>query len=360
MPPRDDAGPAARQLDGRLGAGRAARRAGLAAAAGRRPAGARRGSTWPAGWSSRDNPLVARVLVNRLWKLAFGQGLVTTLDDFGSQGAWPTHPELLDWLAVEFVDGGWDVKAIAQADRDVGRPIGSRRAPREADRAARPGQPLARRGRTRSGSTPSWSATTPWRSAGCSSPEIGGPSVKPYQPPGYWVVPQLPQARVRRPTTATDQYRRGLYTYWQRTFLHPSLLAFDAPTREECAVAAAAVEHAAPGPRPAERPDLRRGGARAWPTRLIARGRDRRRRPGSTAPSGWPWPRPPRPAEVAVLLRLLREAPAAVPRRPGRGADAAGASASARLPPDLDPAELAAWTSVARVLLNLHETITRN
>ena len=128
----------------------------------------------------------------RLWKLVFGQGLVTTLDDFGSQGAWPTHPELLDWLACEFVDSGWDVKAMlkqmvmSQTYRQSSGRV-------RVDAAARPGQPLARAPEPRSGSTPSWSATTPWPISGLLSDEIGGPSVKPYQPPGYWVFLNFPK-----------------------------------------------------------------------------------------------------------------------------------------------------------------------
>ena len=91
------------------------------------------------------------------------------------------------------------------------------------------------RTKTVSGSTPSWCATTPWPVSGLLSGEIGGPSVKPYQPPGYWVFLNFP-TRDCVADKGDNQYRRGLYTYWQRTFLHPSLLAFDASTREECVV----------------------------------------------------------------------------------------------------------------------------
>ena len=247
---------------------------------------------------TRDNPLVARVMVNRLWKLAFGQGLVTTADDFGSQGTWPTHPELLDWLACRVRRQRLGRQGDAQADRDVGRPTASRPAASESTVSATPptaGSPA----RTASGSTPSWSATTPWPSAGCSPSEIGGPSVKPYQPAGYWVFLNFP-TREYHADHGDNQYRRGLYTYWQRTFLHPSLLAFDASTREECVVQRPRSNTPLQALVLLERPDLRRGGAG----------------PGRPAdPRGGHGPaarldrafrlalaRPPRPAEVAVLI----------------------------------------------------------
>ena len=165
--------------------------------------------------------------MNRLWKLFFGQGLSRTLDDLGSQGEWPTHPELLDWLAVEFVESGWDVKHLV-------RMLVTSATYRQASRASpelRERDPTTgcSRGRRASGSTPRWSATTRWPSAACSSRRIGGPSVKPYQPAGYWAYLNFPP-REWDDATGEDQYRRGLYTYWQRTFLHPSLLAFDAPS----------------------------------------------------------------------------------------------------------------------------------
>ena len=183
-------------------------------------------------------------------------------------------------------------------------------------------------GRAGSGSTPRSSATTPWRSAACSSAQIGGPSVKPYQPAGYWVAPQLPHARVQRRPRARPVPPRALH-----------LLAADVPAPEPAGLRrpdprgmhgpAAAVEHAAPGPGPAERPDLRRGGARARRADRSARA-GRTVEPGSTAPSDWRLARPPRPAEAAVLLRLLAKHQRAVPRRPDAAATSCWASASAR------------------------------
>ena len=191
-PAARDAGPAARQLARRDRRGRHARRAGVPA---------RRSAVKDRRATRLDLAQLADVAATTRWWPAssstgsgsslFGQGLVTTLDDFGSQGAWPTHPELLDWLAVEFLDSGWDVKhmlkLMVMSDTYRQSSRGRRAEPRSATRTTA-GWP----GRAASASTPRWCATTPWRSAACSSPQIGGPSVKPYQPAGYWAYLNFP------------------------------------------------------------------------------------------------------------------------------------------------------------------------
>ncbi len=302
---------------------------------------------------SGRNPLVARVMVNRLWKLAFGQGIVTTLDDFGAQGAWPTHPELLDWLAAEFVDGGWDVKAtvkrivMSEAYRRSSRP-------RELDRRLDPANRwLSRQNAFRLDAE--FVRDNALAISGRLAEPIGGPSVKPYQPAGYWSFLNFPR-REYHPDHGTNQYRRGLYTYWQRTFLHPSLLAFDASTREECVVQ-----------RPRSNTPLQAlvllndptyvEAARVLAARLIAEaGTD----PASRLDRAFrlALSRPPAAEESAILLDLVakherqyREDPASARELIGIG--------ETPVPPGLDAAELAAWTSAARAILNLHETITR-
>src|SRR5690606_33438519 len=181
--------------------------------------------------TSPEHPLVARVMVNRLWYLFFGQGIVKTLDDFGSQGAWPTHPELLDWLAVEFIESGWDVKHIvrlivsSETYRQSSRPT-----PEQLERDPE-NRLFARQGRFRLDAE--FIRDNALYTSGLLSLKIGGPSVFPYQPEGFWSFLNFP-LREWHASTGEDQYRRGLYTWRQRTLPHPSLTAFDASSREEC------------------------------------------------------------------------------------------------------------------------------
>ena len=181
---------------------------------------------------SRENPLTARVVVNRLWKQFFGIGLSKTLDDLGSQGEWPVYPELLDWLACDFMDSGWNVQHMI-------RTIVLSRTYRQASPASKElltrdpdNRELARQSRFRLDAE--LVRDNALAISGLLVPKIGGPSAKPYQPEGYWENLNFP-ARTYVADTGENQYRRGLYTWWQRSFLHPSLVAFDAPSREECA-----------------------------------------------------------------------------------------------------------------------------
>jgi len=303
---------------------------------------------------ANDNPLVARVMVNRLWKLVFGQGLVTTPDDLGSQGTWPTHPELLDWLAGQFVESGWKVKTMLKLMVMSETYRQSSSASPEMHLRDPGNRWLARQNRFRLDAE--LVRDNALAISGLLSSEIGGPSVKPYQPPGYWIFLNFPK-RDYQPDKGENQYRRGLYTYWQRTFLHPSLLAFDASTREEC------VDQRPRSNTPLQSLVLLNDptyveAARTFATRLIGQ--------GGSDPSvrlehafRLAVARPPRPEEVMVLLGLVRKHTDQYKADPAAARALLGIGESPT-PSDIDPAELAAWTSVARVLLNLHETISRN
>ena len=206
--------------------------------------------------ASRDNPLTARVAVNRIWKLFFGQGLARSLEDLGSQGEWPTHPELLDWLAVEFMDHGWDVKHVVR----LMVTSGTYRQTSVATPGLKEVDPFnrlyARQSRYRLDAEAV--RDNALAVAGLLSPEVGGPSVKPYQPAGYWDALNFPP-RTWQASNGAEQYRRGLYTHWQRSFLHPSLQSFDATSREECTAERSRSNIPTAGVGAAQRPELCRG-----------------------------------------------------------------------------------------------------
>ncbi|MEM9479879.1 MAG: PSD1 and planctomycete cytochrome C domain-containing protein [Verrucomicrobiota bacterium] len=180
---------------------------------------------------SRENPLTARTFVNRVWHQFFGRGLAPVLDDLGSQGGWPEHGELLDWLTVEFMESGWDVKHLVRTivtsstyrqsskgspemlDRDPYNELLARQTPRRLDAEFVRDHALA--------------------VSGLLNRSLGGPSAFPYQPPGYYTPLNFP-IRSYQASIGEDQYRRGLYTHWQRTFFHPMMANFDAPSRDEC------------------------------------------------------------------------------------------------------------------------------
>lgn len=307
-----------------------------------------------ANWiASEENPLTARVFANRVWKLLFGAGLSVHVGDLGAQGDWPSHPELLDWLAAEFIRSKWDVKHLvktivtSQAYRRSSAVTAE-----ELDRDPF-NRWLARQGRWRldaefvRDSVLSVSALLDSR--------IGGRSVKPYQPAGYWAYLNFPQ-REWDTGNSPDIYRRGLYTHWQRQYLHPSLAAFDAPCREECTV-----------DRPRSNTPLQAlallndpsfvEAAKGLAQRIILEGGS-----DDSARLGWAislvLTRPPREGEIDVLQSLLRK------HRQEFAADEVSAKGLSEVGPfrasaPVSAAELAAWTSVSRVLLNLHEFINR-
>ena len=180
--------------------------------------------------TSPNNPLTARVIVNRVWKMHFGRGLVATVEDFGSQGRLPTHPELLDWLATQFVQSGWDVKALHRQivlsgtfrQASQGTPELVRRDPENQWLARGPSVRLPAE----------HIRDSALAASGLLVPTIGGPSVKPYQPEGLWEQSGTGQTYVQ--DTGDKLYRRSLYTFWRRTSPPPAMSTFDAVSREVC------------------------------------------------------------------------------------------------------------------------------
>ena len=304
--------------------------------------------------TSAENPLVARVFVNRLWALLFGVGLANSLEDFGAQGEWPEHPELLDWLAVEFRESGWDVKHVV-------RLIVLSRAYRQSS-AASPAL-LARDPENRL-----FARQTAFRLpaeiirdnalavSGLLVDRLGGDAARPYQPAGYYQFLNFPK-REYQADAGANQYRRGVYVHWQRQFLHPMLKAFDAPSREECTARRPQSNTPLAALASLNDPSAIEA-ARVFAARMISE---------SSGDEGerirWAWrtalSREPSAAEIETLLKLYRYQHA----RYAADRNAAGkllAVGLAPLPPEFDAAELAAWTAVARAILNLHETITRS
>jgi hypothetical protein len=291
-------------------------------------------------------------MVNRLWKLFYGQGIARSLEESGTQGEWPTHPELLDWLAAEF-QSTWDVKHIVRlmVTTSAYRQSAQERAYlRERDPLNRL---LARQSRFRLDAE--FIRDTALSISGLLVPKIGGPSVKPYQPPGYWAALNFPPREWIK-DSGDKQYRRGLYTHWQRTFPHPAMIAFDAPSREECTCER---------PRsniPQQALVLLNDPEFVEAARALAQKALKEGGPDDTQRIHWMWERAtsrlPNAEETQVLLQLLqrhrqhyRDQPAAAQQLLKVG--------DHPVPSDWPAAEIAAWTNVARAILNLHETITR-
>jgi hypothetical protein len=301
------------------------------------------------------NPLTARVMVNRLWQSAFGTGLVRTAEDFGVQGELPSHPELLDWLATEFVSSGWNVKSMMRLLVTSATYRQDSRASSEI-RAMDPDNRLLARG-PRHRLSAEVIRDQALAVSGLLLDPLGGPSVKPYHPPGlYEQVVAGSSADTYKQDHGPSLYRRTLYTYWKRSVPNPALLLFDMPLRETCAVRRARTTT------PLQALDLLNDptyveAARALGQRMIREG-------GSSAESrlqlGFRFiaARSPRPRELEVLIRGLQRAMATY------RADPAGAAELLRVgesKPDgsIEAAELAAYTTVASTLLNLDEAVTR-
>ena len=302
---------------------------------------------------AKDNPLTSRALVNRTWKLFFGHGLSRRLDDLGGQGEPPTHPELLDHLAADFRDNGWDVKRLIKkmvTSRTYRQSSLVSPGLRQKDPTNRL---FARQARFRLDAE--FVRDTSLSISGLLIDTIGGPSVKPYQPAGYWRHLNFP-ARKWQASKGNDLYRRGLYTFVCRSFPHPAMVAFDAPSREECV---------------AERPrsnipqqalvllndPVFVESARALAERILfeSKGNDRERLAQAFRLA---LTRQPLPQESEVLIELLKQQRVRYKEDP-EAAKKLVSIGMKTIAPNLAVSDLAAWTSVSRAILNLYETTAR-
>jgi hypothetical protein len=297
-----------------------------------------------------SNPLTARVAVNRHWQMLFGTGLVKTTEDFGAQGEPPSHPELLDWLAVELRESGWDVKMLLRRIVTSSTYRQSSRLTPELLRRDPENRLLARGPRLRLSAE--MIRDQALAASGLLVERLGGPSIKPYQPAGLWR--ELADVEYHRDRGA-DLYRRGLYVYWKRTVAPPSLLTFDAAGREACNVRDTRTNT------PLQALNLLNDVTYAEAARVLA-GRVLRSAKGDkerlTLLFRLVLARRPAERELAILAAGLQRHRA---QYRGDRAAARQVVAAGDAPSDvaLDPAEQAAWSAVAAVVLNLDEAITR-
>jgi len=302
---------------------------------------------------SPGQPQAARVLSNRLWKLCFGTGISRVLDDLGSQGEFPVHPELLDRLAVELVESGWSIRHVL---RQIVHSSAYRQSSAGTQRLTEvdpQNRLVARQSRFRLEAEMVRDAAL--AVSGLLVHKLGGRSVKPYQPDGYYAHLNFP-LRTYASERGPEQYRRGVYMHWQRLFLHPMLLAFDAPSREECS----AERPISNTPRSAlallNDPTFVEA-ARVFAERIL-----RLESSDPVVRIEWAFrralAREPAAHEAALLAGLASRQLDRFARDP-QAARALIATGNYRVPADLDPALLAAWTMAARAILNLSEFITR-
>jgi len=302
-------------------------------------------ANWLTDVNNGNGLLTARVVANRFWYLLFGSGLSVSLDDFGGQGSPPDHPKLLDRLALEFTDSGWDV-------RELLKQIVMSRTYRQSSAWTAPlyladpeNRLLARQSSMRLSAE--MIRDNALQVSGLLVRDVGGPSVRPYQPVGYYRHLNFPK-RTYSHDEDDRQWRRGLYVHWQRQFLHPMLKAFDAPSREECTVQ-----------RPRSNTPLAAltllndptfvEAARAFAVRIVSETETTKSSDRLVFAFREALSRAPDEQEVILLTELLDHAESAAQK-----------AKDVVTQPEVKQMELAVWTMVARTILNLDELITRN
>ena len=311
---------------------------------------------------SPQNPFTARVFVNRKWREFFGTGISKVLEDLGSQGEWPTNPELLDWLAAEFMQPTvnaegthvWDVKHLIRTIVTSHTYRQTSMSNPQIDEKDPDNRLVARQSRFRVEAETVHDIAL--SVSGLLVDKFGGPSVKPYEPAGYLAAMNFPK-RDYSESHGDGLFRRALYTEWQRTFLHPSLLTFDAPTREECTVNRVSSNTPLQALVLLNDPIFVEA-ARAFAASAVSHG-------GKKFDERLDWAfqrvlnRIASKEERKILTELYKSG-----EKEYRTNEAAAAAldsiGESTLPKDVDKREVAAMTLVTRAILNLHETITRN
>ena len=299
-----------------------------------------------------SHPLTARVAVNRFWQLYFGDGLVKTSEDFGSQGARPSHPRLLDWLAVEFSEQGWDIKAL---QRRIVQSETYRQSSHvtPAGLARDPENRLFARG-PRFRLSAEMIRDQALAVSGLLHGEIGGPSVRPYQPAGLWK--EIASDTDYQQSHAGGLYRRSMYTYWKRTVAPPTMMTLDATAREACTVKRSRTNT------PLQSLALMNDVTFVEAARVLAQrvmlqldgdAESRLTRVFRQATA-----RKPSPQELQVLLKGWQHYMSEFQQRP-QDAQRLVSTGEFAVDTGLDPVQLAAYTAVASMVLNLDEVVTK-
>jgi hypothetical protein len=315
-----------------------------------------------ARWMTQpDHPLTARVAVNRIWALFFGQGIVKTTADFGSQGSWPSHPELIDWLAVEFVESGWDQKElIRKIVSSATYRQSSEATPEELERD--PDNELLARG-PRFRLAAEFVRDQALSLSGLLVPRVGGPSVQPYQPPGLWKeVSHFGSTPATKQVFVQDRgeklYRRSLYTIVKRTSPHPSMAAFDAPNREMCITERGVTNTPLQALVTLNDPQFAEA-ARVFAENLLQESGDGDERQRLQVAFEKITGRLPADAEINALASFLTDEFSRF-EQDHEAAALAVAVGEAPLDETLPVVDLAAWMQVSALLFNLSETLTRH
>ena len=298
--------------------------------------------------------LTARVMANRFWYLFFGTGITRTLDDFGGQGEPPANPKLLDNLAVAFYADGWDIKSLIRqivTSRSYRQSSITPKTLRERDPD---NQLVARQSRFRLSAE--FVRDNALAISGLLATQTASKPVKPYQPVGYYRHLNFPR-RTYAADKDANQWQRGVYVHWQRMFLHPMLKAMDAPTREECTPQRPRSNTPTAALVLLNDPTFIEA-ARVFAAKIIKNGGDQtasridyafRHAVSRTADA----------EEKKLLTKLIDQTRSDYQAKPESAKEllSVGLSPSAS---DIDPVELATWTSIARAILNMNETVTRN
>ena len=308
-----------------------------------------------AQWLTRpDHPLTARVAVNRYWSLLFGQGIVKSVSDFGTQGAWPTHPALLDWLATDFVKNDWNIKRTFKQIVMSATYRQSSKLNHELYSQDPENNLIARGPRFRLQGE--FVRDNALAVSGLLVDKAGGPGVKPYQPPGLWNEVSL-SGNVRfRQDSGENLYRKSMYTYWKRSAPAPSMTIFDAPTREKCMVERPRTNTPLQALVTLNDPQFTEA-ARNLAQRIIREG-------GKTAQERVTYgyrlttARHPKPIALNILVSAYNEELENF-KKNTEAADKFLAVGESKRDESINNAEHAAWTIVASMLLNLDEVITR-